>query len=152
MASRGQMGRKRRAKKEEEVKKTGNPLARRRARRKEGKEPEPKDSRMPLARRRAIRKGEEPKAATKPEAATEKPKAATKPEAATEKPKQAAPYAPRTVVKAKPKDAVEKKADKKPKKKTLRGKLKGVLGKLKIKPYTGKRRFDRSKKRVVRVK
>jgi len=57
----------------------------------------------------------------------------------------------------KTKDEVEAKkaADKKaatPKKKTLRSKLKSVLGKLKIKPASGKRKYDPRKKRFVTVK
>ena len=57
----------------------------------------------------------------------------------------------------KTKDEVEAKkaADKKaatPKKKTLRNKVKGVLSKLKIKPASGKRKYDPRKKRFVTVK
>mgnify|MGYP003636651853 CR=1 FL=1 len=167
-----------RKKKEEEIERVKQSLRDQRAGRGNKKKKEkPKDNRNPLGRRRARRNGEEPKAATKPKAAA-KPKAATKKpkQAAPYNPRPASTrtrfnaafkkakgagkseftfdggkYNTKTKDEVNAKKAAENKTPEK-KKKSLGSKFKGVLSKLKIKPASGKRKYDPRKKRFVTVK
>ena len=171
-----------RKKKEEEIERVKKSLRDQRAGRGNKKKKEkPKDNRLPQSRRRARRlarrNGEEPKVATKPKvvtkpkAATEKPKQAapynprpastrTRFNDAFKKAKSAGKseftfdggkYNTKTKDEVNAKKAAENKTPEK-KKKSLGSRFKGVLSKLKIKPASGKRKYDPRKKRFVTVK
>ena len=161
-----------RKEKEEEIKRVRRSLRDQRAdRNKKKKKEEPKESRNPLGRRRARRNGEKPKPATKPKASTKKAKQAapynprpastrTRFNDAFKKAKGAGKseflfeggkYNTKTKDEVNAKKAAEKKTPEK-KKKSLGSRFKGVLSKLKIKPASGKRKYDPRKKRFVTVK